>query len=433
MKICIVGTGYVGLVTGACLVDFGNTVTCVDIDRKKIAQLKQGIVPFYEPGLSDLVKRGVSGGRLKFSSDLRDAVKGTRIVFICVGTPEGKDGNVNLAFVTSVAKEIAHELGRYKALVLKSTVPPGTNRSLRELVAKETKGKGNFDIISNPEFLREGSAVYDFTHPDRIVVGCITPRAKQLMSELYRPLYLLGTPIIFTSPESAELTKYAANAFLACKISFINEIANLCEKTGANIDDVARGIGYDKRITPKFLHAGIGYGGSCFPKDTIGLINLAQKHQSPVRIVENAVYVNVSQRLMVFRKIEKALVSLKGKTVAIAGLAFKPNTDDVREAPALTIIKKLLKSGVHVRAYDPVAMPATREVFPGIKYCKDAYDAAKGADCLVLMTEWNEFRNLDFTRLKRLMKHNIIVDCRNIYPQARLQRIGFRYFSIGRG
>jgi len=432
MKICIVGTGYVGLVTGACLVDFGNTVTCVDINRKKIAQLSKGIIPFYEPGLSDLVKRGISIGRLKFSSDLRDAVKGTRIVFICVGTPESKNGNVNLAFVTRAAKEIAHELGRYKALVLKSTVPPGTNCILRKLVTKETKGKGNFDIISNPEFLREGSAVYDFTHPDRIVIGCITPRAKQLMSELYRPLYLLGTPIIFTSPESAELTKYTANAFLACKVSFINEIANLCEKTGANIDDVARGIGYDKRITPKFLHAGIGYGGSCFPKDTMGLVNLAQKHQSPVRIVESAVQVNASQRLRVFRKIEKALVNLKGKTVTIAGLAFKPNTDDVREAPALTIIKKLLKSGVHVRAYDPVAIPAAKKVFPQIEYCRDIYDAAKGADCFVLMTEWNEFRNLDFTRLKRLLRRNVIIDCRNVYPAGRLSRLGFKYFSIGR-
>ena len=432
MKICIVGTGYVGLVTGACLVDFGNTVTCVDIDQKKIAQLSNGIIPFYEPGLGDLVKRGISTGRLKFSSDLREAVKSTRIVFICVGTPEGKDGNVNLAFVTSAAKEVAHELGRYKALVLKSTVPPGTNCSLRKLVAKETKGKGNFDVISNPEFLREGSAVYDFTHPDRIVIGCITPRARQLMSELYRPLYLLGAPIIFTNPESAELIKYTANAFLACKVSFINEIANLCEKTGANIDDVARGIGYDKRITPKFLHAGIGYGGSCFPKDTIGLVNLAQKHQSPVRIVESAVQVNASQRLVVFRKIEKALVSLKGKTVAIAGLAFKPNTDDVREAPALTIIKKLVENGVHVRAYDPVAMPATKKVFPQIEYSKDVYDAAKGADCLVLMTEWNEFRNLDFVALRRLLKRNVIVDCRNMYPAERLVRLGFRYFSVGR-
>jgi UDPglucose 6-dehydrogenase len=433
MRIAMIGSGYVGLVSGACFADFGHNVVCVDKDAGKIASLLRGIMPIFEPGLDELVARNVKEGRLEFATDLASAVKSADVVFIAVGTPSRRgDGHADLSYVHSAAREIAAAISRYTVVVTKSTVPVGTGDEV-EAIIRECKPKADFAVVSNPEFLREGAAINDFKRPDRIVIGTEDARAREVMSEVYRPLYLNASPILFTQRRTAEIIKYAANAFLATKITFINEIANLCEKVGGNVQDVARGIGLDNRIGSKFLHAGPGYGGSCFPKDTVALMKTARDAGAPTRIVEAVVAVNDERKLAMADKIIAALGgSATGKTVAILGLTFKPNTDDMREAPSLAIIPALQKAGAQVNAHDPQAMEEAASLLPGIVMAKNPYEAAQGADALVIVTEWDAYRALDLKRLRQEMKAPLIVDLRNIYKADEMIANGFRYISVGR-
>ncbi len=433
MKIAMIGTGYVGLVSGACFAEFGPYVTCVDLDQGKIDRLRNGQIPIYEPGLEELVAKGIKSGRLDFTTDLAAAVAGADAVFIAVGTPSRRgDGHADLRFVEAAAADIARAMTGYTVVVTKSTVPVGTGRRVAKII-KETNPSADFDVASNPEFLREGSAIGDFMRPDRVVIGAETKRAQDVMQELYRPLYLAETPIVMTTLETAELTKYAANAFLATKITFINEIADLCEKVGANVQDVSRGMGLDGRIGKKFLHAGPGYGGSCFPKDTLALVRTAQEYGSPARIVETVVAVNDTRKgAMATRVIAAAGGSLRGKTVGVLGVAFKPNTDDMRDAPSLAIVPALQDAGATVRAFDPAAMHEAKSLLPNVIWCEGPYEVAQGADVLVLITEWNEFRALDLKQIAEAMKEPVLVDLRNVYRPDDVRAAGFRYSSIGR-
>jgi UDPglucose 6-dehydrogenase len=433
MRVAMIGTGYVGLVSGACFADFGHHVTCVDQDAGKIDALRRGEIPIYEPGLDDLVAANVRAKRLSFSTGLNSPVAEAEAVFIAVGTPSRRgDGHADLTFVHGVAREIAAALDGYTVVVTKSTVPVGTGDEVERII-RDTRTNAEFSVVSNPEFLREGAAIQDFKHPDRIVIGVNEPRAREVMAALYRPLYLNAAPILYTDRRSAELIKYAANAYLAAKITFINEIADLCERVGADVQQVARGIGLDNRIGGKFLHAGPGYGGSCFPKDTAALIKTARDHKSPLRIVETVAAVNDARKRDMARRVAAALGgSARGKTVAVLGLTFKPNTDDMREAPSIPLIEMLRDMGAKVRVYDPAGMAQARQVLPEVSYCEDSYDCAKAADVLVIVTEWEEFRALDLTRLKAAMAQPVIVDLRNIYRPEDLALHGFVYRGIGR-
>ncbi len=433
MRVTMVGTGYVGLVSGACFSEFGHSVTCVDKDGAKIASLEQGQMPIYEPGLDDLVNRNVKAGRLRFTTDLAAAVPDADAVFIAVGTPSRRgDGHADLSFVFAAAEEIAANLTGYTVVVTKSTVPVGTGAQV-EARMRQHAPDAAFDVASNPEFLREGAAIEDFMHPDRVVVGAETETAREAMRELYRPLFLRETPVMFTERVTAELIKYAANAFLATKISFINEMADLCEKTGGNVQEVAKGIGLDKRIGSKFLHAGPGYGGSCFPKDTLALARTAETLGVPLRIVNTVIDVNASRkRTMAQRIIAACGGDVAGKTIAVLGLTFKPNTDDMRDSPALDIIPALQRAGANVRAFDPEGMREAARDLTDVAFCASAYEAIDGADALAILTEWNEFRALDLGRVKALLKSPIFVDLRNIYRPADMVAAGFHYSSIGR-
>lgn len=434
MRIAMIGTGYVGLVSGACFAEFGPTVTCVDVDAEKVERLRRGEIPIYEAGLDELVRKGVDAGRLVFTTELAAAVREADAVFIAVGTPSRRgDGHADLRFVEAAAVEIAKALTGYTVVVTKSTVPVGTGRKVAQII-RETAPQADFDVVSNPEFLREGSAIGDFMRPDRVLIGAETDRARAVMRQLYRPLFLNETPIVMTTLETSELTKYAANAFLATKITFINEIAELCEKVGANVQDVARGMGLDGRIGGKFLHAGPGFGGSCLPKDTVALARTAQEYGAPARLVETVIQVNQTRKgAMASRVIQACGGSVRGKTVGILGVAFKPNTDDMRDAPALAIVPALQDAGASVRAYDPAAMREAGSMLPGVHWCSDAYDVADGADALALITEWNEFRALDLERVGRLMRARVLVDLRNVYPPEEASAAGFTYTGIGRG
>jgi UDPglucose 6-dehydrogenase len=476
MHISIVGTGYVGLVTGTCLANFGLTVTCVDNDEKKIDLLNNGKIPIYEPGLEDLIVKNVKENRLKFSTNLKEAIKDAQVVYIAVGTPPNHDGSAGLQQVEGVAKDIAKYINGYKVIVNKCTVPVGTARKIKRIITENyshcrsvensplgyseapsfssslraTKGSAaisspsplrgegrvrvnhSFDIISNPEFLREGSAVYDFTHPDKIVIGYETEKAKQIMQEIYRPLYLLDTPFVFTNLETAEMIKYACNAFLATKITFINEIANLCDRVGADVNQIAKAMGMDGRISPKFLHPGPGYGGSCFPKDTRALNATANNYNYDFKLLEAVIEANSRQRKIVVDKIEKYLGTLKNKTIGILGLAFKQNTDDIRESAAIDIIKILLQKEAHIQCFDPMAMENTKKILPDLTYCQDEYETAKDTDALVILTEWNQFRNLDLNKIKKLMNELIIIDLKNLYEPEKVEELGFKYYGIGR-
>ena len=457
VKIAIIGTGYVGLVTGTCLSDFGLEVICVDKDNKKIECLNSGKVPIYEPNLAPLIKKNVSAGRLTFTTDLEKAVKESKVILITVGTPPNHDGSANLAQIEKVAQQIATSLNEYKVIVNKSTVPIGTAAKIKEIINKyqsmsvipakagihpsspsPLRGEGRvrvkypFDIVSNPEFLREGSAIYDFTHPDKIVIGTNSPKALKIMQEIYRPLYLIDTPFVITNPETAELIKYACNAFLATKITFINEIANLCDKVGADVHQIAKAMGLDGRISPKFLHPGPGYGGSCFPKDTDALYHFAFTCGYDFKLLKGVISANKRQRELMVEKIKHHLSDLKGKTIAILGLAFKQNTDDIRKSPSIDIIKLLLKEGARIRCFDPLAMDNTKKILPDLTYCQDEYETAQGSDALVIATEWNQFRNLDLLKIKKLLKSPILLDLRNLYEPAQVKELGFIYEGVGR-
>jgi UDPglucose 6-dehydrogenase len=432
MHIGIIGTGYVGLVTGACFAEFGLFVTCVDKDEKKINSLRKGLIPFYEPGLDDLVRRNIKQGRLRFTTKTSKAVESSLVIFIAVGTPRRGDGSADMQYVEEVAREIALHMDGYKVIVTKSTVPVGTGGRLRAIISGNLKEQTDFDIVANPEFLREGSAIEDFMRPNRVIIGARSPQAVAIMKDLYKPLYLIEAPFVITNIETAELIKYASNSFLATKISFINEMANLCEKVGADVHMVAKGMGLDQRIGAKFLHPGPGYGGSCLPKDTNALLKIAAGHNVKLGIVDSVIRANENQKRRMVEKIREATGILKGKTIAILGLSFKPNTDDIRDAPSLFIIRSLLEEKAKIRAYDPVSMKEAKKILPQVKYCEDSYDAVKGADALVIVTEWNQFRNLDLDRIRKLLKEPYFFDLRNIYDPQKLREKGFRYFSVGR-
>lgn len=432
MNISVVGSGYVGLVTGACFAEFGVNVTCVDMDQNKIDLLNKGIAPFFEPGLEELMRKNMNEGRLSFSNNTAEAVRDSAVIFIAVGTPSRKDGSADLSYVDSVARTIGENLNNYKVVVTKSTVPVGTGERIRKII-HDMGGNDQFDIVSNPEFLREGSAIGDFMRPDRVVIGASSDRAIAVMKDLYRPLYLLETPFIITDIETSEMIKYASNVFLATKISYINEIANLCEKVGANVQVVAKAMGLDGRIGSKFLHPGPGYGGSCFPKDARALLQIAESHGYDFRIVREVIEVNNYQRTRMVDKIDHALRGIAGKTIGILGISFKPNTNDIRESPSLDIIKELINRGAEVKVFDPAALADSSEILgQTVTYCNDAYDTATGADALVLVTEWNQFRNLGLDKLKELMKHPIFIDLRNVYEPERMRKNGFDYYSVGR-
>lgn len=432
MHIAVVGTGYVGLVTGACFAEFGVDVTCVDVDQEKVNKLKQGIIPIYEPGLDTIVEKNSAAGRLHFTTDIAEAVEPAQVVFLAVGTPPKEDGSPDMSFYQQAAKDIANAMSDYKVLVTKSTVPVGTGKWLREFVTENLTSETEFGVASNPEFLREGAAIADFMRPDRVVIGSNEARAIEVMKDLYRPLYLIETPIVITSLEAAELIKYAANAFLATKITFINEIANLCDAIGCDVHDVARGMGMDNRIGRKFLHPGPGYGGSCFPKDTRALTTVADSFGVETRIVDAVIDANEKQRLAMLPKIEGLVGDLSGKRVGVLGLSFKPETDDMRESPAIDIIRELQSRGASVRAYDPVAMDEARHSLPDIEYAADEYDAISGADCLVIVTEWNQFRALDMEKVKELLASPRIADLRNVYEPDDMRALGFEYVGVGR-
>jgi len=467
VQITIIGSGYVGLVTGTCLANFGLSVTCVDKDIEKIKQLNNGKIPIYEPGLEDLIVKNVKENRLRFTTDLKKAVEESQVIYIAVGTPPNHDGSADLQYVEEVARDIGKYLNDYKVFVNKCTVPVGTARKIKQIISDNYKNpyisnhcdssspsplreeytqdllplrggrikvgvKHPFDIISNPEFLREGSAVYDFTHPDKIVIGYESEKAKQIMQEIYRPLYLLDTPFVFTNLETAEMIKYACNAFLATKITFINEIANLCDRVGADVQQIAKAMGMDGRISPKFLHPGPGYGGSCFPKDTRALNATASNYNYDFKLLEAVIEANSRQREMVVNKIEKYLGTLKDKTIGILGLAFKQNTDDIRESAAIDIIQMLLQKGASIRCFDPMAAENTKKILPDLVFCSDEYETARNSDALVIITEWNQFRNLDLNRIKSMMSNPILFDMKNLYEPFKVKELGIEYYGIGR-
>jgi UDPglucose 6-dehydrogenase len=434
MNICVVGTGYVGLVTGACFAEFGNPVICVDNNHEKIEGLRAGRLPIYEPGLDDLVERNVKAGRLRFTTDLAESVRDSLVVFIAVGTPQGDDGRADLSFVREVARTISRHLNSYKVVVTKSTVPAGTGRMIREIIEQNMAEPHPFSVASNPEFLREGSSIEDFMRPNRVVLGTEDEQSTAILEDLYRPLYLIETPIVKTDVVTAEMIKYASNAFLATKISFINEMADLCEVVGADVHDVAKGMGLDRRIGSKFLHPGPGYGGSCFPKDTRAVLEVARDHDRDLRIVRSVIEVNDARPAAMLEKIRAALGGrIEDRTIALLGLTFKPNTDDLRESPAMKILERLLAAGARVRVYDPVAMPQLAgSCPPGVEACRDEYHAAEGAEALVLATEWNQFRGLDLERVSQLLREPVVIDLRNVYEPEAMRRRGFRYTGVGR-
>jgi len=434
MNVCVVGTGYVGLVTGACFAEFGNVVVCVDRDAQKIEALRAGRMPIYEPGLEDIIARNVKAGRLRFEDDAAVAVREALVVFIAVGTPQGTDGRADLSYVHEVASTIARNLTGYKVIVTKSTVPAGTGRRIREIIERDSVEAQPFSVASNPEFLREGSAIEDFLRPNRVVFGTEDPMAAAILSDLYRPLYLIETPVVKTDVVTAELIKYASNAFLATKISFINEIADLCEALGADVHGVAKGMGLDRRIGSKFLHPGPGYGGSCFPKDTRAAVEIAREQGLDLRIVRAVIEVNDARVPRMLAKVRAAVGGeLAGRTIGQLGLTFKPNTDDLRESPAMAILAGLVDGGAKVRVYDPVALPIVKkEPRAGVTYCEDEYDAAEGADALVVATEWNQFRGLDLDRLHTCMARPAVVDLRNVYEPHIVRGKGFHYTGVGR-
>ncbi|WP_313556539.1 UDP-glucose dehydrogenase family protein [Agrobacterium cavarae] len=433
MRITMIGSGYVGLVSGACFADFGHNVTCVDNVEAKISALKSGVIPIFEPGLDELVSTNYKAGRLNFTTDLSSAVADADVVFIAVGTPSRRgDGHADLSYVYAAAREVARSMKGFTVIVTKSTVPVGTGDEVERIVAEE-RPDAEFAVVSNPEFLREGAAIEDFKRPDRIVVGTEDARATSVMEEVYRPLYLNSAPVFFCDRRTSELIKYAGNAFLAMKITFINEMADLCERVGADVQKVAKGIGLDKRIGDKFLHAGPGYGGSCFPKDTMALVKTAQDYESPVRLIEATVAINDNRKRAMARKVIIACDgSVRGKKIAILGLTFKPNTDDMRDSPSLAIIQALQDNGADIHAYDPEGAEAAKGLLSNVTFGKDPYEISEGADALVLVTEWDEFRALDFRNLSKLMSSSILVDLRNVYPEDEVSRHGFVYHGVGR-
>lgn len=432
MHISVIGTGYVGLVTGSCFAEFGLTVVCMDTDARRIARLEKGDVPLYEPGLAELVTKGLRDGRLSFTTDIAKAVDQALVIFIAVGTPSRSDGAADLSYVEEVAKGIARHMTGYKVIATKSTVPVGTGDRIREVIRANQTEQCRFDIVSNPEFLREGSAIEDFLRPNRVILGAESAEAVAIMRDLYRPLYLIETPFVVTGVASAEIIKYASNAFLATKVSFINEIASLCERVGADIQVVAKGMGLDQRIGSKFLHAGPGFGGSCFPKDLAALIQTGERAGCDMQIARATWRANEEQRRLMVEKIRTALDGVKGKAVGVLGLSFKPNTNDLRESPAVWIAERLLAEGCHLRVYDPAGLEEGMRLLKGAIPCADAYDAAQGADALILITEWNQFRNLDFERLKSSLRRPLFIDLRNVYEPQRLAALGFQYVSVGR-
>ena len=432
MQIAVIGTGYVGLVSGACFAEFGIHVTCVDVDKTKIDKLNSNIIPIYEPGLDQVVEKNVKAGRLEFTTDLKAAVEKSKVVFFAVGTPPKDDGTPDMSFYQKAADDVAAAMNGYKVLVTKSTVPVGTGKWLKDFVSSKIPSGMEFGVASNPEFLREGAAIEDFMRPDRVVIGSNEPEAIEVMKELYRPLFLIETPIVITSLEAAELIKYAANAFLATKITFINEVANLCDAIGCDVHDVARGMGMDNRIGRKFLHPGPGYGGSCFPKDTRALTTVADQFGVETRIVDAVIEANEFQRQAMIPKIEKLVGGLQGKKIGMLGLSFKPETDDMRESPAIEICHQLIERGASVHAFDPVAMEESRHFITGIEYASDEYSALQDADALVIITEWNQFRSLDLERVKSLLKAPKIADLRNIYEPEDMRELGFEYVGVGR-
>ncbi|MDD5044442.1 MAG: UDP-glucose/GDP-mannose dehydrogenase family protein, partial [Candidatus Omnitrophica bacterium] len=429
MNITIIGSGYVGLVTGTCFAELGNKVICVDNDAQKIRHLKTGHVPIYEPGLEDLIKKNVRKKRLFFNSDLKSAVKKAEVIFITVGTPAKGNGEADLTGIENVARNIAHCMTGYKLIVEKSTVPVETGEWVKRTIEIHNHKKHKFDVASNPEFLREGQAINDFMHPDRIVLGVESNKAKNILTSLYRPL---KAPILITDIKSAELIKHASNSFLAAKISFINAVSEVCERVGADVTRVAQGMGMDKRINELFLDAGVGYGGSCFPKDIDAFVTISEKLGYDFGLLKEVREINLAQKHNFIKKIEDNLWIIKNKTIAVLGLAFKPNTDDIRSAPAIDIIKRLEAEGAKIKVYDPCAMPKAREVLKGIKFCKDPYDAARESDCLIIVTEWNEFKELDLVRMKKCLKRPLIIDGRNIYEPQQMKKLGYKYISMGR-
>src|SRR3954451_22940935 len=433
MRVTMVGSGYVGLVSGACFADFGHQVVCVDKDAAKIEALTRGEIPIYEPGLSDLVSNNLAAGRLAFTTELAPSMRGADAVFIAVGTPSRRgDGHADLSYVHAAARKIAGALAGFTVVVMKSTVPVGTGDDVERII-RQAQPNADVLVVSNPEFLREGAAIHDFKHPDRIVIGTEEPRAREVMTELYRPLYLNAAPMLFTSRRTAELTKYAANAFLATKVTFINEMADLCERVGADVQQVARGMGLDNRIGSKFLHAGPGFGGSCFPKDALALIKTAQDHGTSVRLVETVVAVNNERKRSMARKVAAAFGGvIRNKTIAILGLTFKPNTDDMRDSPSIPLITALQDMGANVRAYDPAGMQQAQQLLHDVAYASDPYACAEGAHALVIVTEWEQFRALDFARLGRIMAEKVLIDLRNVYRSEQARAAGFRYDSVGR-
>lgn len=433
MNICIVGVGYVGLVTGTCFAEFGNHVICVDKDEQRINSLQQNIIPIFEPGLEEMVKRNQSAGRLNFTQDVNEAVEKSLAVFIAVGTPSDSAGSANLEYVYQVAETIGKLMTGYKIIVTKSTVPVGTGKEISEIIRKNQKEGIPFDVVSNPEFLREGSAIEDFLRPNRVVIGTYNEQATAIMKDLYSPLNLIEIPFLNTNVETAEMIKYASNAFLATKISFINEMANICELVGADVHQVAKGMGLDGRISRKFLHPGPGYGGSCFPKDTKAIVKLAETYGYQFKIVESVIEVNERQQMRMVDKIENVLGDLKGKRLGILGLTFKPNTDDIRDSPAIRIIESLLKKGAIVSAYDPAGMEAAAKILKGVNYVNDIYEAAQDAEALVIITEWNEFRYLDWGKVQASLRSPTVIDLRNIYEPDKMKTRGFNYHCVGRG
>ena len=439
-KIGVVGTGYVGLVTGTCLSDFGLNVICVDNNKEKIDHLHKGIIPIYEPGLEPIVERNIYYKRLEFTTDIKRTVKECNVLFIAVGTPPADDGSADLQYVEAVARDIARYMNGYKVIVDKSTVSIGTGQKVKGWINEELEKRGvsyGFDVVSNPEFLREGSAIHDFTHPDRVVVGAESERAMKIMKQVYSVLYLNETPFVETNIETAEMIKYAANAFLAMKITFINEVANLCEKVGANVQDVAKAMGKDGRISSKFLHPGPGYGGSCFPKDTLALSEIGKQYETPVTLIETTVKANEYQKTLMAQRIEAVLGNLEGKQLAILGLSFKPNTDDMREAPSITILNELAQKGAVFKVYDPIAYKEAKwrlkNISSRITYCENEYETMEGSDALVIVTEWNQFRNLDLSKVKSLLKRPCFFDLRNIYHRQDMELQGFKYAGVGQG
>ncbi|MBN1255867.1 MAG: UDP-glucose/GDP-mannose dehydrogenase family protein [Deltaproteobacteria bacterium] len=432
MKICMIGSGYVGLVTGACLAEFGMEVICVDQDTAKIEKLQKGKSPFYEPGLDDLIEKNIEEGRLSFSTDTEQGVRTSTVIFIAVGTPANSDGSPDLSHVEAAVREVAGYVTEYKIIVLKSTVPVGTGRWAKGLITEAVQGDVPFDMVSNPEFLREGAAVEDFFRPDRVVIGAESEKAIDVMKDIYNALYLIEAPFIITTIETAEMIKYASNAFLATKISFINEIANLCESVGADVHDVARAMGLDGRIGKKFLHPGPGFGGSCFPKDTKALVHVGRMHNCEMEIVQSTIMVNERQKERMIAKIEQMVGDVRGKSIGILGLAFKPNTDDMREASSIPIIEGLQSRGALIKAYDPEAMEEAQKIFHDVTYCKGPYEVAEGSHAVVLLTEWNQFRLLDLTRIKGLLQEPVFIDLRNVYEPLQMRELGFRYCGVGR-